>query len=628
MKYFLQILLMSMISMQVHAQKTVFVRAGQEEGRGILKSRGPECFVITPEHVIASSTNGKVEIRGAKNVLSTGTIEETFKPDLALVRVTGGGEQSCDEWKLDTNYETALENSEEGFLETREPNGTSSSMKVYLTGKSESTISIRPFFQGDKIIKGMSGSSLFATFNQKKVFLGIITDVDTEGKGFVLTALSMDKTLSEFFSNKSSKSAVPSPEPSPVATPSDRIIEEKGFRFELKECKKSGSRLACRLLVTSIEKDASISVISNYYQNSARAYDQNGMEFYPESVTLGNKSHASFIKDYLLVKGIPTPLEFSFKDFSDASTGIPLFRFIFEQRGQQDTEIKFRNIQLSGGAPRFLNPFRKGIQSYQGLGADFQLIECTKSGTNVVCKLLVKTLERDGDLKIIANYYQNSARIYDQLGIEYFPESVQLGTKTDRSAVGDNYILPKTIQTPLTFTFKDVRESALGLSLLRFVVLVKNQQPLEVKFHTIPFTGQASAFLPAAVKGIQSVSLDGLEFQLLECRKNGENIVFKLLVKSIQKDRTAKFVANYYQNSAKIYDQSGKEYLSESVTLGNQTEQGIAGANYILVRDVQVPLSFSFKDVSESSISMFRFIFEVTGVNKKTEVKFSKIPVT
>ena len=99
------------IVFQFQAQETVFVESTQK-GKGILKSRSGECFVITPEHVVSEDAS-VLSIIGSKNVLSKGELVQSYGEgiDLAIVRVVGGGAQNCTNWSVPKNYTSMLNNS-------------------------------------------------------------------------------------------------------------------------------------------------------------------------------------------------------------------------------------------------------------------------------------------------------------------------------------------------------------------------------------------------------------------------------------------------------------------------------------------------------------------------------------
>lgn len=192
--------LLILVSHNVFGQQSVYVDA-HEKGTGVLKPRASECFVITPAHVVTKDDRPFM-IRGARNVLSRGEKLQEYEPDLAIIRIIDGGTQNCEDWNVETNYEEILAKTNEGFLEVAQTNGSIKSIQVFISEKDESTITIRTRFPKDEIIKGMSGSLLFTSKNENKVFLGMLLEISGPTEGVVLQASRIDKVLSSFFEIK------------------------------------------------------------------------------------------------------------------------------------------------------------------------------------------------------------------------------------------------------------------------------------------------------------------------------------------------------------------------------------------------------------------------------------------
>ena len=152
------ILLIFLTAFPMLAQTTVYIESG-EFGRGILKSRSGECFVIAPNHLI--KPYGEISIIGENNVKSSGEFLQSFDPDLAIVRITGGGNQECAPWSIPRNYSTVVSKSTEGYLELLNGDGSISIMQVAFSGKTSSELIIEPNKSTQTFAKGMSGSSLY-----------------------------------------------------------------------------------------------------------------------------------------------------------------------------------------------------------------------------------------------------------------------------------------------------------------------------------------------------------------------------------------------------------------------------------------------------------------------------------
>lgn len=612
-----------LLSQVLFSQETVYLEAEGQTGRGILKSRSGECFVITPKHVVEES-NKDVNITGLKNVLSKGKLIQSFSDDLAVVRITSGGQQKCDDWALAENFEETLANSFEGFLEVKSNNGSNKLIKVLLTEKENSYITIRPYFQDEKLVKGLSGSSLFCTSGTKKVFMGLLMLIDENGKGIVLQADAIDKVLGSFFSQRNNIALSNNPTEG-LNLPLEKIVEENGYKIEFISCKKTPSRITVKLLITSLEKDSKIGVSANNGEYSAKIYDQSGREYIAENVKLSTFSGPRDIGlNYTMVRGIQIPLEFIFKEVSDNSVNISLFRFFFYSEATGITEVKFKNISLSS---TFTNPDAKGIQSISQDGFEIQLMECKKKGSTLICKVMLKSLLKDIEILAFANQTESSTKIYDQAGREYIASNVRLSTFSDERFVGSGYTLVKGVQVPLEFTFKDVSENTSGISLLRFYIFSQTNGHLESKFNNISLS--SAAFTLPHINGIQRVIQNGFEIQLVECRKTESSLVCKVMLKSLLRDIEIIAFANETESSTKLYDQSGREYIASNVGLSTFSNERSVGLGYTLVKGVQVPLEFTFIDIPEnlSSVSLLHF-YIFSQVNGHTELKFRKIPLS
>lgn len=78
----------------------VWIRAGEQQGRGLARADGGDCFVITAAHVVDSAVASGEEIRivGTGSQAGTATFERcvgTVEDDLVLLRVRDGGAVLC-----------------------------------------------------------------------------------------------------------------------------------------------------------------------------------------------------------------------------------------------------------------------------------------------------------------------------------------------------------------------------------------------------------------------------------------------------------------------------------------------------------------------------------------------------
>ena len=111
----------------------------------------------------------------------------------------------------------------------RDKTGGLSTMAMTVTGIEDQFLYVQPDNFREKISKGMSGSSLFAEYNGRKVFLGMLQSVDGN-TGEVLMADEIETTLSEFF-NPRKKIRYNSENNVSLGI----IRESAGFKFELQK---------------------------------------------------------------------------------------------------------------------------------------------------------------------------------------------------------------------------------------------------------------------------------------------------------------------------------------------------------------------------------------------------------
>ena len=234
--------------------------------------------------------------------------------------------------------------------------------------------------------------------------------------------------------------------------------------------KKSGTTVVCKLKLTSLEKDSSLRIFG---ERGSKIYDDNGVETIASNVKLGNESAIAWIGDsYTLVKGIPVPLELKFKDVNPEANGLSLLNIKANR-----SDIKFKNISFKGLNEKLeISNFENIQYSQEAEGFKFDLIDVKKSGTTVICKLRLTSLEKDSSLRIFG---ERGSKIYDENGSETKASSIKLGNESGIAWIGDSYTLVKGIPVPLELKFKDVNSEANGLSLLnikanRFDIKFKN----------------------------------------------------------------------------------------------------------------------------------------------------------
>jgi hypothetical protein len=201
-KNILQILfatiILSIVPATHYCQQTVLVKYEEMIGRGILKSRGSECFVITPEHVVRDVFEN-INIIGTNNVQSYSKIEKVFENDLAVLRIQGGGSQNCEYWEMPNNIDAIIDNALDGFLIVKLEDGSEKLVGVSFAVKNSKYLVVKP---EEELKKGYSGSSLFCLHEGKKVLVGMLLNVNEDGNGDVIKVNVINSAIDILFKSK------------------------------------------------------------------------------------------------------------------------------------------------------------------------------------------------------------------------------------------------------------------------------------------------------------------------------------------------------------------------------------------------------------------------------------------
>ncbi|GAK55591.1 hypothetical protein U27_02425 [Candidatus Vecturithrix granuli] len=122
-------------------------------------------------------------------------------------------------------------------------------------------------------------------------------------------------------------------------TQAQQSVETKGFKFDLQECKRSGSSVICYFLITSKDQDKTLYVSGPNY--NTRIFDDIGNEYRAIEAQLGNN-----IDPYnaynSLVAGIPTKASVKFEGISPQASFIALLDL-----NCIDFAVQYRNVPFS-----------------------------------------------------------------------------------------------------------------------------------------------------------------------------------------------------------------------------------------------------------------------------------------
>ena len=129
--------LMAFVSVTLAAQSArpdadsgVFVEARQT-GQGLLRARGAECFVLTPNHVVEDAPI-TFKVRGSRASQADVEKARQLPGDMAILRVDKAGALPCAEWSSAEDLSKVLRGRNAGTLSTREASGSQTLMPVSL----------------------------------------------------------------------------------------------------------------------------------------------------------------------------------------------------------------------------------------------------------------------------------------------------------------------------------------------------------------------------------------------------------------------------------------------------------------------------------------------------------------
>lgn len=266
------------------SQNTVFVESSQI-GRGILRPRGNECFVITPYHVVEKSST-ILNVYGSNATKSSCELLQNAPYDLAILRLDQSGGQECAQWILPKSYSQILNRNNNGFLEITEKSGSVRIIDVNIIQKDVEYISISPTNSAMIIVKGWSGSALFVNDGMSKVYLGMLSDVDDEGVGAVLRADVMMLTLSTFFNGEITK----------TISDSKKNInglayqEDKQIKCTITDYEQNGQSFKVKYTLVNLNSSMT-SIEASFPPHYSSLVDQEGYVYNGFSIKMGNKEN-------------------------------------------------------------------------------------------------------------------------------------------------------------------------------------------------------------------------------------------------------------------------------------------------------------------------------------------------
>lgn len=432
----------------IDAQQTIYAEAGSESGRGFLKNRGDECFAIIPNHLLRDHF-GTLDLYGEGSLKSEADMIKTYNADLAILRFIGDNNIPCSTWKVDRDFQKVISVVTKCKLEIREKTGEISTIATSVSAIDDEIIFVKPDNFREKIVKGMSGSSLFCEYQGRKVYLGMLQRVD-DNTGEVLMADEIEETLSEFFNPRKSIRRGDSEKKISMGI----VKEVGGFKFELSDIERSGSNVTLKFNVTSLEKDNHLHLHYKYLN----LFDDEGVLSNPFSLVLGSQSGS--IINYSMIHGVNVPLEIKFNNVASSAKLISKLSVNFTENNNNNI-FELRGIELPGGTvygSQYNGNQIEGVKTISGF--KFELISVSKSGENATVQFMVSSEDRDNQLGL----HYKSIQLYDDKGFTTHAKSITCGNQTN-SIITYNMI--HGIATPLKIEFSGINSSAENIALLK-----------------------------------------------------------------------------------------------------------------------------------------------------------------
>ncbi len=427
------ILLISVtISSSIFSQNTVYVNVpGGNEGRGILKSRGEECFVITPKHVIGDYDLDKVSIIGDKKVKSFASIEHQYKEDLAILRVEGGGTQKCTEWSVEDKFESIIDNNISGFVEYRDSDGSVQKADVEVIGVNSEEIHIQRKDAMSGFVKGWSGSSFFVNSNGQRTYLGMLYQIEGR-KGYVMRADHMFNVMTSFFGKEVKEADLSSSGTDIISGNFNssagvlREMETKQVKLAITKFEQNNNKAIFYFTLTNMNSSVQ-SVEFHTHRNYLKLIDQNGISYENPEFRLGNGTDSRIELIYDVPVGCTVEFDVGMNKITKAA--------MLQLNGYYHV-FKLFNIELS--TSNNLQTNQSQVNSNKNIVLSTQTNKQIKNNVtkfeqknNKAIFYFTLTNTNAAAMSVEFHTHGNFLKLIDQNGISYENPEFRLGNGTD-----------------------------------------------------------------------------------------------------------------------------------------------------------------------------------------------------
>jgi hypothetical protein len=594
------------------SQNTVYLSVtGGNEGRGILKSRGNECFIIAPHHVVKDALED-INITGEKRVKSTGSIEKSYSAnDLSILRVEKGGNQKCTDWYVASDFEKIVESNSNGFVEYRESDGSTQKVEIEIIGVNGEEIQIQRKDPMTAFVKGWSGSSLFVNQNGQRIYLGMLYQLQGRA-GYVMRADHMFNVMTSFFGKEEKETTVENPETDVISGNFNktsgvmREMETKQVKLSITRFEQNNNKAIFHYTLTN--RNAAQQIVEfNTHIDYFNLIDQNGLSYKASQIQIGNDdNHAELI--YNVPVNCMVEFEVGMNKITKAAK--------LEVKGYQH-EFKFFNIELSGGN-KVEQKNTTSLNSSKSLGTQ----------SSKLVSLIVNKFEQNNN-KAIFHYSltnKNPAQqivdfnthigyfnLIDQNGYSYQATQIQIGNDDNHAEL--IYNVPVNCMVEFEVGMNKITKAA----------------KLQIKgyYHDFIFTHlnltSAESITPAAKQNntlpsnsnttntsIGSMDLENVRLKVNNIEHVGSKLIVQYSYENLDAIKQIKNISTHQDyNKIKL---NGAEFSSTYVSLGS------TGHNAELVYQVPVPCYAEFDigaiqpdQIESLKLALYNHDFEFAG---------------
>ena len=599
----------------IFSQNTVYVNVpGGNEGRGILKSRGEECFVITPKHVIGEYDLDKVGIIGDKKVKSFASIEHQYKEDLAILRIESGGTQKCNEWSVEKNFETIIENNTSGFVEYRDSDGSVQKADVEVIGVNSEEIQIQKKDAMSIFVKGWSGSSLFVNSNGQRTYLGMLYQIEGR-KGYVMRADHMFNVMTSFFGKEEKEAQLGNPDSDIISGNFNnssgvlREMETKQVKLAITKFEQNNNKAIFNFTLTN--KNAAQQIVEfQTYIGNFNLIDQNGLSYRATQIRIGNDNDKAE-----LIYNVPVKCMVEFEVGMNKITKAAKL-----QLNGYSHEFKFFNIELiKNNSNSTSNTLLQKKESQLGSqSSKMVIVNVTSFEQNNNKAIFNFTLTNKNAAQQIVEFqtYIGNFNLIDQNGLSYRATQIRIGNDNDKAELIYNVPVKCMVEFEVGMN-KITKAAKLQLNGYnhQFILTHINLTSINDDNSTKINSNSSKMNEDKEIGYIGSMDIDKVRLKISNIEFVGSKLIFYYSYENLDKSNQIKKVETYKgNNKVKIGD---VEVEAGYVSLGSTDLYAE------LIYQVPVPCYAEFDigalspvDIKSVKLGLYNYDFDFTGTGQ------------